>query len=82
MEKALTENQLHYLVRSKLRIILEKSAVGSYPEEDYQPMTRKNMYLDKLTRIGRWPEGEYDPPTQDCLVKWYQDMSTMSTTED
>ena len=79
--EALTESQLRYVVRSKLRVILEKYA-GSHPEEGYQPATRKNMYLDRPMQIGGWPEGEYDPPVPDRLVNWYKDMGLMDTTED
>jgi len=82
--KPLTESQLRYLVRSKLRIILEKSenpTAGSHPEEGYRPATRENMYLDRPMMIGGWPEGEYDPPVQDRLVKWYTDMGLMDTKE-
>lgn len=78
---ALTENQLRYLVRSKLRIILEKTEAGSQPEEDYRPASRKNMFLDRPMMVGGWPEGEYDPPVQDRLVKWYEDMGLMNTNE-
>lgn len=84
-DKVLTENQLRYLVRSRLRIILEKAekpVAGSQPEEGYKPATRKNMYLDRPMMIGGWPEGEYDPPVQDRLVKWYRDMGLMDTTEE
>jgi hypothetical protein len=82
MSKALTENQLRYLVRSKLRMIVEKSDAGSNPEENYSFATRKNMHLDKPMMIGGWPEGEYEPPVQDRLVKWYKDMGLMDTKED
>ena len=78
--KALTERQLRYMVRSKLRIILEKAdkpLAGSRPEDGYSPATRKNMFLDRPMMIGGWPEGEYDPPVEDRLMKWYKEMGLM-----
>lgn len=78
----LTESQLRYIIRSKLRIILEKSEAGSQPEEGYHPATKKNMFLDQPMQVGGWPEGEYDPPVPDRLVKWYKDMGLMDTTEE
>ena len=83
-KKPLTESQLRYMVRSKLRIILEKTqkpVAGSQPQEGYVPATRENMFLDRPMQIGGWPEGEYDPPVQDRLVKWYKAMGLMETSE-
>ena len=80
----LTERELRYLVRSKLRIMQEsakKPVAGSQPDQRYVPATKKNMFLDRPMQIGGWPEGEYDPPIQDRLSDYFKDMGLMTEGE-
>lgn len=81
--RVLTENELRYLVRSRLRVLLEidrnRKPAKTQSSWTHPQATSDNLYLNQPMSVGGWPEGEYDPPVEDQLMSWFDDMDLIET---